>query len=222
MEQREKVTFYMGQPVGPTSQSVCNLTSFLGTLGRNKRVVNLCYTSWVAVPPEKKKFTWDYTNAKFILPENTEKWVVQSVRDAWKRFKGKIKQKHFLPYDNVEDMVKNRPMQVPPSEFIRLMLYWSHPLIETISEKNKEHSRQQKYPHRMAQSISQECEQPCAKHMELMKSQRGLKYSSLHAQIEKGKNLMRQLNMLLMSLKAGKLLERQKRKLSSPYLGKNN
>ncbi|MED6213258.1 hypothetical protein PIB30_091430 [Stylosanthes scabra] len=46
-----------------------------------------------------------------VNEENTEKWVVQSVRDAWKHFKGKIKQKHFLPYDNVEDMVKNRPMQ---------------------------------------------------------------------------------------------------------------
>ncbi|MED6138747.1 hypothetical protein PIB30_077378 [Stylosanthes scabra] len=41
---------------------------------------------------------------KFILLENIEKWVVQSVRDAWKRFKGKIKQKHFLPYYNVENM----------------------------------------------------------------------------------------------------------------------
>ncbi|MED6222679.1 hypothetical protein PIB30_066606 [Stylosanthes scabra] len=46
--------------------------------------------------------------------------------------------------------------------------------------------------------------------------------SSLRTQIEKGKNLMRQLNMLLMSLKVGKLLVTQKRKLSSPYLGKNN
>ncbi|MED6200654.1 hypothetical protein PIB30_087350 [Stylosanthes scabra] len=73
---------------------------------------------------------WDFTNTKFILPENTEKWVVQLVRDAWKHFKGKIKQKHFLPYDNVENMVKNWPMQVPPSEFIRLRLYWSHPLIQ--------------------------------------------------------------------------------------------
>ncbi|MED6150494.1 hypothetical protein PIB30_072844 [Stylosanthes scabra] len=42
-------------------------------------------------------------------------------------------QKHFLPYDNVKDMVKNR-----------LCRY-----LQTISEKNKEHSRQQKYPHRM-------------------------------------------------------------------------
>ncbi|MED6188004.1 hypothetical protein PIB30_081823 [Stylosanthes scabra] len=149
MEQREEVTFYMGQPVGPTTQSVSNLTSFLGTMGRNKRVVSLLYTNWIAVPPEKKKFIWAYTNTKFILPTSTEKWVIQTARDAWKRFKTKIKCKHFHPYENVEDMVKNRPKQVPPSEFIRLVLYWSHPLIQSISEKNEEHSLQHKFPHRM-------------------------------------------------------------------------
>ncbi|MED6128759.1 hypothetical protein PIB30_101096, partial [Stylosanthes scabra] len=101
---------------------------------------------------------WDYINTKFILPENTEKWVVQSIRDAWKRFKRKINQKHFLPYDNVEDMVKNWPTQ-------------------TISEKNKEHSRQQKYPHRMGPINFARVQ--AALQMELMRSQRGLKYSSL-------------------------------------------
>ncbi|MED6202072.1 hypothetical protein PIB30_101717, partial [Stylosanthes scabra] len=48
---------------------------------------------------------------KFILPANTQKWVVQSVQDAWKHFKGKIKHKHFIPYENVKNMVKNRPRQ---------------------------------------------------------------------------------------------------------------
>ncbi|MED6157652.1 hypothetical protein PIB30_025272 [Stylosanthes scabra] len=118
-------------------------------MGRNKRVVSLLYTNWKAIPPEKKKFIWAYTNTKFILPTGTEKWVIQSARDAWKRFKTKIKRMHFLPYENVEDMVKNRPTQVPPSEFVKLVLYWSHPLIQSISEKNKEHSRQYKFPHRM-------------------------------------------------------------------------
>ena len=45
MEQREEVTFDLGQPVGPTDQSVSNLTSFVGTIGRNKRFVSLLYTS---------------------------------------------------------------------------------------------------------------------------------------------------------------------------------
>ncbi|MED6151713.1 hypothetical protein PIB30_085026 [Stylosanthes scabra] len=125
MEQREEVTFDMGQPVGPTNQNVSNLTSFLGTIGRNKRF------------------------RKFILPASTEKWVIQSIREAWKRFKGRIKHRHFLPYDNVEEMVLNRPIQVLPSEVIKLILYWSHPLIQSISEKNKEHSHHKKFPHRM-------------------------------------------------------------------------
>ncbi|XP_020965602.1 uncharacterized protein LOC110266090 [Arachis ipaensis] len=62
MEQQEEVTFDLGQPVGPTDQSVSNLTSFVGTIGRNKRFVSLLYTSWHAVPPKAKKFMWDYVN----------------------------------------------------------------------------------------------------------------------------------------------------------------
>ncbi|KAL4306669.1 hypothetical protein AHAS_Ahas16G0201400 [Arachis hypogaea] len=67
---------------------------------------------------------------KFILPDNGEKWVMQAIRDAWKQFKGKIKQKHFVPYDTIEDMVKNRPPQVPESGFIKLIYWLSHPLIQ--------------------------------------------------------------------------------------------
>ncbi|MED6109002.1 hypothetical protein PIB30_029476 [Stylosanthes scabra] len=47
---REEVTFELGGPVGPTAKSVSNLTSFAGTLGRNKRFVSLSYTNWHAVP----------------------------------------------------------------------------------------------------------------------------------------------------------------------------
>ncbi|XP_057746593.1 uncharacterized protein LOC130965849 [Arachis stenosperma] len=123
MEQREEVIFNLGQPVGPTDQSVSNLTSFVGTIGRNKRFVSLLYTSWHAVPPKAKKFMWDYVNTKFLLPDSGEKWVMQAIRDAWKRFKGKIKQKHFIPYDNIEDM--------------------------SISQRNKQHKENVKFPHRM-------------------------------------------------------------------------
>ncbi|MED6224269.1 hypothetical protein PIB30_082414 [Stylosanthes scabra] len=120
----------MDQPVGPNNQSVSNLTNFVGTLGRNKRFVSLSYTNWHAVPQNAKDFIWKYVNTKLILPASCEKWVIQTARDSWKRFKGKIKRKHFLPYDDIEDMVKNRPRQ-------------------SISERNKQHKKKQKFPHRM-------------------------------------------------------------------------
>ncbi|XP_016195534.1 uncharacterized protein LOC107636549 [Arachis ipaensis] len=102
MEQREEVIFDIGQPVGPTDQSVSNLTSFVGTIGRNKRFQGAYNTV-------------NIMQTKFILPDSGEKWVIQAIRDAWKRFKGKINQKHFVPFDTIEDMVKNRPTQVPES-----------------------------------------------------------------------------------------------------------
>ncbi|XP_025691065.1 uncharacterized protein LOC107481843 isoform X2 [Arachis duranensis] len=70
MEQREEVTFGIGQPIGPTDQNVSNLTSFVSTIGRNKRFVSLLYTSWHAVSPKAQKFMWDYVNTKFILPDS--------------------------------------------------------------------------------------------------------------------------------------------------------
>ncbi|MED6113635.1 hypothetical protein PIB30_072715 [Stylosanthes scabra] len=87
MEEREEVTFDIGGPIGPAAQSVSNLTSFVGIIGRNKRFVTLLYTNWHVVPQNKKKSMWRFVNTKFILPASAEKWVMQTIRDAWKRFK---------------------------------------------------------------------------------------------------------------------------------------
>ncbi|MED6157172.1 hypothetical protein PIB30_020839 [Stylosanthes scabra] len=84
-----------------------------------------------------------------MLTPSCEKWVIQTARDAWKRFKGKIKCRHFVPYDNLEDMFKNRPLQVAKCQFIKLFLYWSHPTVQVLSNTNKQHKSQQKFPHRM-------------------------------------------------------------------------
>ncbi|MED6224955.1 hypothetical protein PIB30_089117 [Stylosanthes scabra] len=46
-------------------------------------------------------------------------------------------------------MVKNRPLQVPEYQFIKLLLYWSHPTIQEVSQTNKKNKEQQKFPHRM-------------------------------------------------------------------------
>ncbi|MED6126806.1 hypothetical protein PIB30_082062 [Stylosanthes scabra] len=88
----------------------------------------------ILINPKFRDELTGLSKTKFILPASTQEWVLQSVRDAWNRFKTKIKHKHFLPYENVEDILKNRPKQVPPSEFIRLILYWSHPLIQDNDE----------------------------------------------------------------------------------------
>ncbi|RYR13196.1 hypothetical protein Ahy_B04g070310 [Arachis hypogaea] len=44
-EEREEVTFYKGQAVGPTPRRVKDLTYFIGTMGRNSDFITLMYTS---------------------------------------------------------------------------------------------------------------------------------------------------------------------------------
>ncbi|MED6210074.1 hypothetical protein PIB30_060625 [Stylosanthes scabra] len=146
MEELEEVIFYIGGPIGPTHQSVSNITSFVGTIGRNKR------------------FT------KFILPASAEKWVIQTIQDAWKMFKAKIKLRHFVPYDNIEDMVKNRPLQVPEDHFIKLILYWIIPPSRQLVKGTRKIRNNRNFHIRWGLSISQEYEQHCGSQREEMRT----------------------------------------------------
>ena len=66
-EEREEVTFYKGQAVGPTPRRVNDLTYFIGTMGRNSDFITLMYTSWKAVPLKVKKRIWKYINVSVLF-----------------------------------------------------------------------------------------------------------------------------------------------------------
>ncbi|XP_025700352.1 uncharacterized protein [Arachis hypogaea] len=110
----------------------------LGGLGQFGVITRATISLHPAPTKEGAYNTVDIMQTKFILPDSGEKWVIQAIRDAWKRFKGKIKQKHFVPFDTIEDMVKNRPTQVPESQFIKLIYYWSHPTIQRATKETNE------------------------------------------------------------------------------------
>lgn len=52
-------------------------------------------------------------------------WVETTVRDAWRRYKYKIKQHHFLKYPNMTERLKHRPPKVPIAHFRALCEFWS-------------------------------------------------------------------------------------------------
>ncbi|MED6126272.1 hypothetical protein PIB30_076767 [Stylosanthes scabra] len=195
MEEREEVTFDIGGPIGPIPQSVSNLTSFVGTIGRNKRFVTLLYT---------------------------KKWVIQTIRDAWKRFKAKIKQKHFIPYDNIEDMVKNRPLQVPEYELIKLLLYWSHPTIQEVSQRNKKKKEQQKFPHRIGPINFARVRAALRESKGTNKEPKRFEVFIATRTSRKRKELDEGTQSAIEMFQSRQALVQQRRKLSSPYLEKNS
>lgn len=148
LEEREEVTFDKGQAVGPTDKIVFDLTSFIGIIARNPRFINLTYASWHVVPFDTKNRMWEYVNSKFLIPIG-EKWVMTGLRDAWKRYKKKIKERFFDKNSIVEDMLAKRPDGMPEVQFLQLIKYWKHPTIQAMCEVNSQNRKKQKWRHLM-------------------------------------------------------------------------
>ncbi|KAG5599660.1 hypothetical protein H5410_031030 [Solanum commersonii] len=85
------------------------------------------YISWHAVPKDTKKCMWEYINSKFLIPVEGKKWVMTGLRDAWTRYKQKIKERCFNKNSTIEDMLAKRPDDMPEGQFHQLIEYWKQP-----------------------------------------------------------------------------------------------
>ncbi|MED6193351.1 hypothetical protein PIB30_018503 [Stylosanthes scabra] len=72
------------------------------------------------------------------------------VQGAWKRYKTRIKKKHFEPYlGNIENMLANRPLEILEVQFRKLIAYWSIPAVKAMCVVNSENRKKQKWRHKM-------------------------------------------------------------------------
>ncbi|XP_057719905.1 uncharacterized protein LOC130934344 [Arachis stenosperma] len=89
-------------------------------------------------------------DSKFILPKSSNLWVMTGVQGGWKRYKTRIKKKHFEPYSrNIEDMLVNRLLEIPEIQFQKLIAYWSIPTIKAMCAINSENRKKQQWRHKM-------------------------------------------------------------------------
>ena len=51
-------------------------------------------------------------------------------RDAWKRYKQKIKERFFDKNSTIEDMLAKRPSDIAEDEFRQLIEYWKDPTVQ--------------------------------------------------------------------------------------------
>ncbi|KAG5572125.1 hypothetical protein H5410_061891 [Solanum commersonii] len=69
---------------------------------------------------ERKKVTFDKGQVVGPTVEG-KKWVMTSLRDAWRRYKQKIKERYFDKNSTVEDMLAKRPYDMPEEQFRQLI-----------------------------------------------------------------------------------------------------
>ncbi|MED6202294.1 hypothetical protein PIB30_103877, partial [Stylosanthes scabra] len=138
-----------GKLIGPSKKEVQLVSRFLGTLARDTDLVTLLYTNWLAVPKENRDSMLERARCKYTIPTNGEPWVLATIGEAWKKYKSRIKEKHYTPYSSFREIWKNRPGTIPDSHFRKLIRYWKLDVVKVVSNKNKKSRSKQKWNHRM-------------------------------------------------------------------------
>ncbi|XP_047260204.1 uncharacterized protein LOC124893150 isoform X1 [Capsicum annuum] len=70
------------QPVGPTDEAVSELSSFLGILARKATLCPFDIFDWRQM--DTKQNLWDYTKAKYEIPDVAKPWVLERIRESWR------------------------------------------------------------------------------------------------------------------------------------------
>ncbi|XP_019236295.1 PREDICTED: uncharacterized protein LOC109216585 [Nicotiana attenuata] len=104
---------------------------------------------WHAVLKDIKQRMWEYVNSKFLIPAEREKWVMTGLRDAWKRHKKNIKKKYFDKNATIDEMLQNRPIEIPEVQFCQLIEYWDDEDVQAMCQLNSENRKKQMWTHRM-------------------------------------------------------------------------
>ncbi|OIT28730.1 hypothetical protein A4A49_31278 [Nicotiana attenuata] len=78
--------------------------------------------------------------SKFLIPAEGEKWVMTGLRDAWKRHNMNIKKKYFDKNATIEQMLQNRPDEIPEVQFRQLIEYWDDEHVQKTGKSKVEAS----------------------------------------------------------------------------------
>lgn len=122
-ERKLVVLIRYNQPMGPTNVVVTELGSFLGTLARNAMLCPLNIHNWKNM--DRKNDLWDCTQEKYDIPDSAKKWALDGIKNARRKYKNDLYQKHYKAYDNDDLRMANKSKDVSESDFKDLLKYWN-------------------------------------------------------------------------------------------------
>ncbi|KAK1391738.1 hypothetical protein POM88_010794 [Heracleum sosnowskyi] len=128
-----------GQAISENDGDVAELSNFLGTLARDN--VSLTYINWHVVPDQLKLKLWEYTLGKYVIPDDGQTWVYNTMNSAWKLHKCRMKKKHYTAYNTDEERMEHKTDRIPLEDFKMLLKYWGDESVQKLAEENTEHRK---------------------------------------------------------------------------------
>ncbi|KAM3301529.1 hypothetical protein P3S67_016031 [Capsicum chacoense] len=85
--------------------------------------------------------------AKYDIPDAAKHWILERIRESWRKNKSDLKRGHYDPWENDEIQLKKRPESVPECQFEELLVYWKSEKFQKMSETDKENWKKLMNPH---------------------------------------------------------------------------
>ena len=68
--------------------------------------------------------------ARYIIPDELEKWVLESIHSCWRGYKSRTKASHYTTFEIDEIRLANRPDDIPLETFQMLLEYWNDETVQ--------------------------------------------------------------------------------------------
>ncbi|KAM3395279.1 hypothetical protein P3S68_004284 [Capsicum galapagoense] len=85
--------------------------------------------------------------SKYDIPDAAKHWILERIRESWRKNKSDLKRDHYNPWENDEIQLKKRPESVPECQFKELLVYWKSEKFQKMSETDKENWKKLMNPH---------------------------------------------------------------------------
>ncbi|WMV54784.1 hypothetical protein MTR67_048169 [Solanum verrucosum] len=78
---------------------------------------------------------YDYWKEKYDIPDSAKKWALEGNKNARRKYKNDLYEKHYKEYDNDDLRMENKPKDVSESDFKDLLKYWDSENFKAEMEK---------------------------------------------------------------------------------------
>ncbi|KAM3379011.1 hypothetical protein P3S68_011424 [Capsicum galapagoense] len=85
--------------------------------------------------------------AKYDIPDAAKHWVLERIRESWRKHRNDLKRDHYDPYNDDVVRLKKKPDSVSECQFKELFVYWKSEKFQKMSKTNIENRKKLMNPH---------------------------------------------------------------------------
>ncbi|KAL6520000.1 hypothetical protein OROHE_017143 [Orobanche hederae] len=124
------------QPVSDNQKIITELANYVGTLARDS--VSLTYVNWRVVPANLKTELWECVRLSMLYLMKLKNGYTLHLMMLGGGYKSRTKGKYYSSLKTEEEMIAEKPEEIPTEDFKILLKYWGMKKSRALANDNSE------------------------------------------------------------------------------------